>query len=556
MNSSATPHTASPAYLQTFSLNCDPFEGQLDPRFFYAGTALVQRLDLLAHLTQFGDSLAIVSGPPGSGKSTLLSRFVAQANREWRLCVLSAREFDEFPSRLAAATGAETIASEQDLITSWANTTDASQLLVIAIDDAEQLDQAVVERLSQLLTSPEAERLRLILFCTPDAQQPLKQALERKSPSSTVQVLEIPRLSEEETASYLMYRLAVAGYSGESPFTATEVRAICKAADGRPAMINKLAHDALVEHHARSTSKPVRPAPRKRKRGGLAWGVASLVLILAAAYLGWQRLDTPPTVVEQQPLARAPEPELPLELPKPETRSAPPVANLVAPAPSAESGPVASEAQLTSAEAADGAAETETAAVESSATAPDTPASPQAEDTAPRTTATVAAKRSESLVAQAPPTEQTGGDTETEPPPPTEPGELESLPDRAGEQTPPAPPGPDSSPVEPEPQPETLPHRETWLLQQPGQSFSLQLLGSRSEKSVTEFIDQHKLDPEQSAFYRGIYKDAEWYVLMYGIFPSREAALQARNELPQKVRDNKPWPRSLESVHAAIRKAQ
>jgi DamX protein len=94
------------------------------------------------------------------------------------------------------------------------------------------------------------------------------------------------------------------------------------------------------------------------------------------------------------------------------------------------------------------------------------------------------------------------------------------------------------------------------LLQQPGQSFSLQLLGSRSEKSVTEFIDQHKLDPEQSAFYRGIYKDAEWYVLMYGIFPSREAALQARNELPQKVRDNKPWPRSLESVHAAIRKAQ
>ena len=49
---------------------------------------------------------------------------------------------------------------------------------------------------------------------------------------------------------------------------------------------------------------------------------------------------------------------------------------------------------------------------------------------------------------------------------------------------------------------------------------------------------------------------ASWYVLMYGVYPSRQAALEARDTLPAKGRKNKPWPRSLKSVHASIREAQ
>jgi DamX protein len=102
----------------------------------------------------------------------------------------------------------------------------------------------------------------------------------------------------------------------------------------------------------------------------------------------------------------------------------------------------------------------------------------------------------------------------------------------------------------------TLPHDEAWLLQQPEQNYSLQLLGSRQAGSITDYIKQHHLEMEKSAFYRGTYRGGEWYVLLYGIYPSRQAALEARAELPAKIRKDKPWPRTLKSVHTAIREAQ
>ena len=100
------------------------------------------------------------------------------------------------------------------------------------------------------------------------------------------------------------------------------------------------------------------------------------------------------------------------------------------------------------------------------------------------------------------------------------------------------------------------PHREAWLLQQPGKLYSLQLLGSRSEKSVLQFIHENKLDPDRCAYYRGSFKGADWYVLMYGVFPSRTAALAARDRLPARIRKDKPWPRSLTSVQEAIHQPQ
>jgi DamX protein len=103
---------------------------------------------------------------------------------------------------------------------------------------------------------------------------------------------------------------------------------------------------------------------------------------------------------------------------------------------------------------------------------------------------------------------------------------------------------------------EQLPHRENWLLAQPGTSYSLQLLGSRNAESITRYIQQQQLDIQQSAIYKGMYKGAEWYVLLYGIYPSLQAATEARDTLPAAVRSDKPWPRTLKTVHSAIREVQ
>ena len=114
-----------------------------------------------------------------------------------------------------------------------------------------------------------------------------------------------------------MYRLAVVGYSGESPFTLTEVRAMCKAADGRPGGINRLAHESLFEHHARAKNKkraPLRHGPKKAATP--LWIGASIAIAAVAGYFGWQRLaptlepdrsSAPPApVLAERPLALPP----------------------------------------------------------------------------------------------------------------------------------------------------------------------------------------------------------------------------------------------------------
>ena len=545
MTTSETGQFTSPDYLEALSLYCAPYENRLDPKFFYASTALMQRLDLLTHLTQFGDSVVVVTGPPGSGKSTLMSRFVDQANSQWRLCVLDGSEMEQMTVRLSQALRIDAAANENDLVSRWAAQADASQLLVVLIDNAEQLDQPACNRLCGLLSQPQGERIRIILFGSQDIQQRVKQALEERACSRTTQMLEVPRLSAEETSSYLMYRLAVAGFSGESPFTATEVRAICKAADGRPAEINRLANDALADHQARASSRPPLATKTSGTRQRPLWLSASLGILVVAAYVGWQRLSL--SLDSQQQLASmSPKQEVPLRLPQPPSANA-----LVRTGQDGRLRASNGQAGLDTQTPAVSAAEPD--APQQSAAAPSAAAAPQVTENTPdesAATAVAALQGPEATEpqpttqqrAEQPPLQQPAADLATaEPDHSAAPEQVTAVLASQAESS----PGADRS--------STGPHREAWLLRQPPKSYSLQLLGSRNEKSVTRFIEDNRLDPRQTAYYRGNFKDSEWFVLLYGLYPSRSAALEARERLPAALRKSKPWPRSLESVHSAIR---
>jgi len=534
------------SYLERLSLNHEPFADSIDDRFFYAGTTLMQRLDLLSHLTQFGDSVVLVSGPTGSGKTTLLNHFANQANNQWRLCLLNADEFDHFPERLAHALKSELTANEQELLSQWAARTDNSQLLVIIIDNAEQLDDTAFERLCALLGQPTASRIRLVLFGSPEAQQAYKQAFEQKQLDCSAQLLEMPRLSEEETASYLMYRLAVAGYSGDNPFTATEIRAICKASDGRPSGINRLARQALLERQARAGSKRMRVRQDGRKVGSLTWRLATIGILALAGWLGWQKLY-PPAPTDHTPAAQASMEERPLAIPEPAPLTVPAVTS---------PPPVETTDRL------------ETQVTEQQREEPEPEIDPLATTAQTRLSASRTEPAIPDLTTEAPSTSDVSNVappavTTEQPITPAvqatpEPAAIAS--DRGTEQStdsraPVDIPTPETV-AQPAPEPEPLPHRESWLLAQPETSFTLQLLGSRNAKAITGYIQQHHLDIQQSAIYKGMYKGAEWYVLLYGIYPSRQAAIDARTALPAAIRSDKPWARTLKTVHSAIREVQ
>ncbi len=540
MSNSATP--GQPEYLQAWSLRRHPFAEGLDAQFFYAGSTLMQRLDLLTHLVQFSESIVVVSGPPGSGKSTLLEQFLGHINPHWTVCQMDGKQGDKLADQLAKTIGVEPGEDERTLLTRWVAQSDPAQQMIIVLDDADKLDESACRRLCELTDLTDGDRLRIVLFGTASALDRVRTLLEQLTNKHTCQALELPKLTEEETASYLMYRLAVAGYSGESPFTPTEVRAICKSADGRPGQINRLAHESLVEHHMRAKIKKRAPVQRSRKKNATPlWVGASLVIVALAGYLGWQRIA--PT---EAPYSNSTPPEFalveqPLALPE----------NVIDDGAKTPARPPQSGQQRTEAAPLDIDKPVATATPVITPPIIDAPSKPaEASETGTRPAADTTSPATIPVTTTPEPVAKSGSTPETTP---------ETLTAPAGESRIARETEPVVTPPSPQPVPTLVaepPHRENWLLQQPPGTFTLQLLGSRDQASIADYIRRNALEPEKTAWYRGRYRGSDWYVLLYGNYPDKVAALAARSTLPAKVQKAKPWPRSLKSVQDSIREVQ
>lgn len=507
--------TRGAVYLDYFSLDCPPFSDEPDPRFFYAANALSQRLDLLTHLTQFGDSIVIVAGPEGSGKTALLDHFTQRINASWTVVRLKAAEAEDLRRALAPKLGGGD-ASVKQMLTDWMNRSQASDLLVVVIDDADELGQPAIGQLAALFDPAVVARTRLVLFGTPKTGNLVKQAQEEGQFRGSTQFLEMPRFSDEDTAAYLMYRLAVAGYSGESPFSPTQVSAIGKKSDGRPAEINRLADQCLTEQFEHAASRPTRHGGPVLQR--ILPGIAVMLALAVGAgvwHIFSRNTNNVPEILPEDALQEidggAPEP-VPVastgltgetEVATPEPASPVTVAE-----PPAEPPAVAEAAP-----AAENATHAETVATTDVAPEPEPEQAPVAAPPAPVT----AAKQ------------------------------VEAPPETATPALPAAPP-----PAVPS---DSLAHREDWLLAQDAARYTLQLLGTRNEDAARKFIEQLALPAEKVSYYKGLYKGGDWYVVLYGSYSSRSAASADIATLPETLRAANPWPRPMKSVHEAIEAA-
>jgi len=94
--------------------------------------------------------------------------------------------------------------------------------------------------------------------------------------------------------------------------------------------------------------------------------------------------------------------------------------------------------------------------------------------------------------------------------------------------------------------------REDWLLKQKPSSYTIQLVGLQEEKGVKIFMRRHPL-AGPVAYYRTKRNEKQWFPVLYGVFPNRERALQARDGLPESLRKSGVWLRTLGSVQKDIR---
>lgn len=91
-----------------------------------------------------------------------------------------------------------------------------------------------------------------------------------------------------------------------------------------------------------------------------------------------------------------------------------------------------------------------------------------------------------------------------------------------------------------------------WLQETVPGHFTLQLVGARDKKSLTAFMAQNGVKPPYAIFARNL-TGAPWYSLVAGHYRTRQAAVNARDKLPWRLKAGGVWPRTFGSIQEIIK---
>ena len=90
------------------------------------------------------------------------------------------------------------------------------------------------------------------------------------------------------------------------------------------------------------------------------------------------------------------------------------------------------------------------------------------------------------------------------------------------------------------------------LMTLPANEYTIQLTGAGKESEITAYINQFNLQG-RATYYRTSYQGRDWYVLIYGQYKTVDAAKAAIQQLPDDLKNLKPWVKPLALVQTNIR---
>ena len=93
---------------------------------------------------------------------------------------------------------------------------------------------------------------------------------------------------------------------------------------------------------------------------------------------------------------------------------------------------------------------------------------------------------------------------------------------------------------------------EKSLLEYPGSSYTVQIVGSHSETNVQRFIEE-QLVSSQRGYFETRFQEEPWFVVVLGQFENHSDATKAIEELPGPLRSLQPWIRSIADIQSDIR---
>ncbi|GLH34931.1 MULTISPECIES: SPOR domain-containing protein [Pseudomonas] len=526
---------ADEAFLDHYQLSHDPFAPRV-PGFKFFPAQRKPVLGQLHHLARYSQLMLVVTGPVGSGKTLLRQALVASTNKQSvQSVVVSARGASDAASVLGQVAQALDVAPAevQAILSKVVQLALTGQEVYLLVDDAEQLDESALQALLELAAGVPEGRPHVFLF----GEASLIAGLDEiHVEEERFHVIELAPYSEEETREYLEQRLEGAG-RGIEVFTHEQIVDIHEHSDGWPGNINQVARDTLIEAMIASRSTAKRPTMgfKMPKKHVLALS-AVVVVAVAAAVLMPKKSDKAAT---DAPAAQA---QLPLGEAKPADpaiefsgSSQPMPLPLVG-----QSQPVMREPLAQAAGMGDGE---EGGPADSTALQPGNPptvttiAPPQGEAAGPAPTMAQATTSTPPAQPVAPVQKPVA----TQPAKPVAPAKPAPAPTQVATAKPAAKPATGGS------------GNSGWYSGQKPGNYVVQILGTSSEASAQAFV---KAQGGDYRYFKKSLQGKPLYVVTYGSFANRDAAVAAIKNLPAKVQAGKPWPRTVASVQQELATAR
>ena len=569
--------------------------------------ALRQRIELIIHLIEFGRQLIVIQGAPGLGKTSLLNAIEESADSTWvfiRVTAARTSSRETLLEKVAANLDFEPTErfAEQEIIEEVRRRLQIldgnKQKGVLLIDDAEALPVECLALLLELAhTEDDSTELRVVIAADNSESSVLDQLHASARQNALIHTVDMPHMDRDQTASLISWwqdqELNAELDIRPGSFSTAAIDEIFAQSDGVPGDILILARQKWLS----GQNVTLRADPVKKY---IAVGAVALLLIGLFTFFG---KDTKEPEVEELviDLPDASQPPLQPILTE-STADEPAAVNQVVPKEPglepkrlvnedseatrktlAEQKPnesilegtlqdigestdppalvaddnlgdmlaatiateviadIPPETSLASDEASERDATVEpspdTVAPAAAAQAQAKPAAPtqqrveeasaKAQKTAPKVSIRL---RSDATATKTSP--------ESDPPvvkPPTPATPAKPAPD-------PAPPPSQTKPQKPQ-QPYTLAH----LLRHSPDGYVLQLFGVRNHDAAAKYLKKHNLEAN-SAVVASMHDGEPWYVVIYGSYPTRDAASKAAKSLGKKLESLKPWPRPVASL--------
>lgn len=243
-------------YKEFFGLRANPFNVNPDPRYLFLTRHTEEALACLTYGIQSRKGFVLLTGEVGTGKTTLVNKLM-----EWLRGQQVATAF-VFNSRMDVPQLLDFMMSDfgipcdtnlksqmlQRLYGWLLDRYRAGETAVLVIDEAQNLSDEVLEEI-RMLTNLETfteKLLQIVLVGQPELEQRLKQPQLRQLRQRLTLRAKTHSLNLDETNSYIVQRLRIAGSNGNAIFDPEAAAVIFRYSSGIPRVINLLCEHCLV----------------------------------------------------------------------------------------------------------------------------------------------------------------------------------------------------------------------------------------------------------------------------------------------------------------------